>query len=241
MKIVEYFRVSTQRQSDSHLGIESQIHSVRSYVSSIKGEIVGSFTEVESGGNKDRIRFGSDLSLDALLSKRPTLQKAIQLAQDTNSTLCVKSACRISRFSLLIDYLLSCKINFICTDSPNDSPMIIKLKTSINEEEVEKISLRTKQALAALKRRGYKHIPKENYFTQEVLLKAAKRKKEIANNNPNNKRAKGYIIQLRDNPPLTGKKLTFQSISDKLNSEGFKSSQGKKFNPTTVRRLYLQE
>lgn len=235
MKYICYYRVSTQSQKLSNLGLEAQKSSVLNYLTSIQGEIIEEFTEVESAGNKDRISIDKHLSIEGLLSSRPILLQAVQKAIELNAIIVVKEASRLSRFSLLIDYMLSCNIQFVCADSPRDTPFIIKLKTSLNEEELLRISERTKNALKALKERGYKHTPKQNYFTPDVIKKATQRRIEIASNNTNNKRAMGYINQLR-----VLAKLTFQAISDKLNSEGFKSSTNKKFSAKTVQLLYIR-
>ena len=53
-KVVSYYRVSTTRQGESGLGLESQRDTVRRYVTSHGLEIVGEFTEVESGKVNDR-------------------------------------------------------------------------------------------------------------------------------------------------------------------------------------------
>ena len=235
MKYIPYYRVSTARQNVSHLGLEAQKASVENYIESVKGEIIVEYTEVESGGNKDRISVDNHLSIESLLSSRPILLKAVQKAKEENAILVVKEAGRLSRFSLLIDYMLSCNIQFVCSDSPKDTPFIIKLKTSLNEEELLRISERTKNALRALKERGYVFKPKKNYFTEGVIKKATERRIEIARQNPNNKRAMGYIKQLREQS-----KFTFQSIANKLNYEGFKTSRGKKFTPKAVQLLYVR-
>ena len=235
MKFIPLYRVSTQRQNVSHLGLENQKASVENYIKSVGGEIIEEFVEVESGGNKDRISIDNQLSLESLLSKRPVLFSAIRKAQETGAVICVKEASRLSRFSLLIDYLLTCNIQFVCSDSPRDTPFIIKLKTSLNEEELIKVSERTKNALSALRARGYKWIPKTNNFTDEVLQKAIARKKELALQNPNNKRAMGYILQLRN-----VSEMTLQAIANKLNSEGFKTSKGKAFTAKAVQLLYIR-
>ena len=51
---VAYFRVSTEEQGESGLGIEAQQKKVRSLVESRGGEIVAEFTEIESGRKNKR-------------------------------------------------------------------------------------------------------------------------------------------------------------------------------------------
>ena len=48
-KLVALYRVSTDKQGNSGLGLESQQHVVRKHVESVSGEIVHEFIEVISG------------------------------------------------------------------------------------------------------------------------------------------------------------------------------------------------
>ena len=48
---VAYYRVSTDGQGKSGLGLAAQQQAVNSYVSSVNGQLVGNFQEIESGKN----------------------------------------------------------------------------------------------------------------------------------------------------------------------------------------------
>jgi DNA invertase Pin-like site-specific DNA recombinase len=50
---IAYYRVSTDRQGQSGLGLEAQQQAVRSFLQG-RGELVASFVEVESGKRNDR-------------------------------------------------------------------------------------------------------------------------------------------------------------------------------------------
>ena len=52
-KFVAYYRVSTEKQGRSGLGLEAQRSTVRTYVKK-RGSVLQEFTEVESGRNKER-------------------------------------------------------------------------------------------------------------------------------------------------------------------------------------------
>ena len=231
-KFIQLLRVSTKTQHLSNLGLESQKYSVDRYIESVEGSILETIVEVESAGNKDRISIDSNLNIDKLLRKRPKLLYAIRLAQKENATIVVKEASRLSRFSLLIDFILSSGINFVCADSPNDSPLILKLKTSINEEELVKISSRTKAALAAKKARGEKLNGCPSNLNTDARKKAASLKKERAFHE-NNYKVMGYILMCRDNAGLK-----FQQICDKLNLENHRTTTGKRFRVGNVINLY---
>ena len=53
-KFVAYYRVSTQKQGRSGLGLEAQRHAVAEFLDGGDWKIVGEFTEVESGKKSDR-------------------------------------------------------------------------------------------------------------------------------------------------------------------------------------------
>ncbi|MBI3500992.1 MAG: recombinase family protein [Bacteroidetes bacterium] len=234
-KYIAYYRVSTQKQKHSGLGLDAQKFSVETYVQSVDGVIIESFTEIETAANKDRIRMDSHVSIDTLLKKRPLLLKAINTAKKEGAILVVKEASRLSRFSLLIDFLLSSNVEFVSAESPRDTPLIIKLKTSLNEEEILRISERTRSALKALKERGKKLGTPEN-LTDEAREKGTKVIIRLAKENPNNKRAIGYVYALRKE-----RKMTYQKIADRLNREGFRTSRGKSFYPKAVQILYWRK
>ena len=54
MKYIAYYRVSTQKQGKSGLGLEAQEKMVKDFVINNGGEIVAEYTEIESGKRDDR-------------------------------------------------------------------------------------------------------------------------------------------------------------------------------------------
>ncbi len=230
-KYITYFRVSTVKQNISHLGLEAQKSSVEQYVKNVNGEIIDSFTEVETAGSKDKISVDKQVSIESLLSKRPLLLNALKLAETNGAIIVVKESSRLTRYSLLMEFLLKSGITFEFADAPSDTAFIVKLKTSLAEEELLRISERTKAALKALKDRGFKRDTSKHGLTEENIKKGKDRRKELATLNDNNRKASGYIILLRNSGS------TLQQIADKLNSEGFRSSRGKLFRPSNVLML----
>jgi DNA invertase Pin-like site-specific DNA recombinase len=61
-KFVAYYRVSTQRQGDSGLGLDAQRRAVRDYLDGGSWQLVGEFTEVESGKHAARPKLAKALA-----------------------------------------------------------------------------------------------------------------------------------------------------------------------------------
>src|SRR5262249_61621144 len=61
-KFVAYFRVSTDRQGKSGLGLEAQRKSVRDYLDGGRWSLVAEFTEIESGKRNDRLELEKALA-----------------------------------------------------------------------------------------------------------------------------------------------------------------------------------
>src|SRR5690606_35867850 len=138
----------------------------------------------------------------------------------------VKEASRLSRFSLLINYLIACNIRFVCADNPSDDEMFIRLRTAFNEEELKKVSERTKKALQARKARGLSNGKPEN-FTDTGRLKGSARMSELAAQSDVNKKVLNLINLYQD------KGMKLQQICDELNDLGYRTSRGKAYQTGT--------
>ena len=137
-KVVTYYRVSTVRQGESGLGLDSQRDTVRRFVSSHGMEIASEHTEVESGKVNDR----------------PELTAALALCRKLNATLVVSKLDRLSRNALFLLQLQSANVEFICCDCPNVDRFTVGILALVAQREREMISERTKSALKAAKARG---------------------------------------------------------------------------------------
>lgn len=209
MKYIAYYRVSTEKQGSSGLGLEAQREAVLNY---IKPEnIYLEFTEVESG----RLKY------------RPILQEALQLCKKTGGTLVIAKLDRLARNVAFVSELLESGVKFVCCDMPNANELTIHIYSAMAQDEAKRISTRTKEALAVKKAQGYKLGNPQN-LTAEAQLKGVQSIKLKAQSNLNNQRAKAYLVG------LTG---TLQSKAEQLNRNGFRTSTGKEFTPMQVRRL----
>ena len=134
MKFIVYYRVSTQRQGQSGLGLEAQKHACAHY------DIVAEYTEIESGKK----------------SNRPELAKALAHAKKIGATLLIAKLDRLSRNVHFITGLLEADVPITCADMPEADRTFLQMAAVFAEWEGRRISKRTKAALAAAKRRGVK-------------------------------------------------------------------------------------
>jgi DNA invertase Pin-like site-specific DNA recombinase len=143
-KHVAYYRVSTARQGKSGLGIEAQRQAVATYLNGGDWRIVGEFTEVESGKRADR----------------PELDKALAAARLHRCPLIVSKVDRLTRSVAFLSRLLEAGVDVRFADLPQiegeTGRFLLQQMVAVAELEAGMISKRTKDALAAAKRRGVK-------------------------------------------------------------------------------------
>jgi DNA invertase Pin-like site-specific DNA recombinase len=137
-KWISYLRVSTDRQGKSGLGIEAQRNSVAEYLNGGSWKLVKEFVEVESGKNADR----------------PMLAGAIKACRAYGAKLVIAKLDRLSRDAHFLLGLEKAGIDFVAADMPNANRLTVGIMAMVAEEERRMISKRTKDALAAAKRRG---------------------------------------------------------------------------------------
>src|ERR1700694_4322411 len=77
-----YYRVSTQRQGRSGLGLDAQKKAVREYLNGGDWKIKGEFTEVESGKRNDRPKLAEALAACRLHSAKLIIAKLDRLARN---------------------------------------------------------------------------------------------------------------------------------------------------------------
>lgn len=134
---IAYFRVSTERQGKSGLGLAAQRHKILEFVTGA-GTLIADFTDVQSGRD----------------DSRSELQKAIQLAKRTNAKIVIARLDRFSRRVSFIANILEQGIGLVCAEMPNASDFQLHIFAALAQEERRLISERTKAALAEAKRRG---------------------------------------------------------------------------------------
>jgi DNA invertase Pin-like site-specific DNA recombinase len=137
-KFIAYYRVSTDRQGRSGLGLEAQRAAVTGYLNGHAHELGAEFVEIESGK----------------LNERPQLSAAIAAARKTKATLVIAKLDRLSRNVAFIAALMDAGVDFIAVDNPNATRLTLHILAAVAEHEREMISARTRAALAAARERG---------------------------------------------------------------------------------------
>jgi DNA invertase Pin-like site-specific DNA recombinase len=139
-QFVAYYRVSTDRQGRSGLGLDAQREAVLRHLASHAGKLIGEFCEVESGRRADR----------------PQLAAAIAAAKKAKATLIIAKLDRLARNVHFISGLMESGVDFVAADNPHANKLMVHMLAAFAEHEREQISQRTKDALAAAKARGIK-------------------------------------------------------------------------------------
>ncbi|MBN9294993.1 MAG: recombinase family protein [Flavobacteriia bacterium] len=215
-KYVAYFRVSTLEQGRSGLGLESQKTMVENFVTTNRGTLIGSYTEIETGTNK---------------KKRIEIFKAIDFAKKNDAVLVIAKIDRLARNVYFVSSLMEAGVQFIACDLPQATNFTIHLYAALGEMEAKLISERTKNALAIKKKQGFSLGTPEN-LTDEAKIKGVEAIKAKAKNNQNNIQATKLIIEYR------GQGKSYDWIAVRLNELGILTAMGKYHNSTSIHRLF---
>jgi len=213
-KYIAYYRVSTQKQGNSGLGLEAQRTDVSRFVER-GGTLISEYQDIESGKNNDR----------------PNLIKAIEECKKQSATLLIAKLDRLSRNASFILMLRDSKVDFVCCDMPDANSITIGIMAILAQEERERTSLRTKAALAELKKQGKKLGTPEN-LTEQARVNSLKIRQTNAYNDENSRKAGALIVSMR------GQDKTFYQITKELNKLGFKTRKGKMFQQNQVQILF---
>ena len=134
---VVYYRVSTERQGRSGLGLDAQRAMVEAFLQPCDS-VIDEFTEIQSGKKDDRVK----------------LWQAINLVKKTRSKLLIPKLDRFSRKVSFISGIIDQGVELVVCEHPNVNTFFLHLLACFAEEERRQISERTKAALRAAKNRG---------------------------------------------------------------------------------------
>ena len=144
--LVAYYRVSTQKQGRSGLGLEAQREAIHRFAAAHGLTVYPEeFTEVETGKGSDA------------LEQRPKLFAALTIARRLGAKVVVAKLDRLSRDVHFISGLMAQRVPFVVTElGPDVDPFMLHIYAAVAQKEAALVSERTKAALKAAKARGTK-------------------------------------------------------------------------------------
>jgi DNA invertase Pin-like site-specific DNA recombinase len=201
---VAYYRVSTDRQGESGLGLEAQRTAVARFIQG--ASLLGEFHEIESGKNH---------------TNRPQLAAALALCRTSRATLVIAKLDRLARDVHFISGLMKAGVDFVAVDMPQANKLTVHILAAVAEHEREAISQRTKAALQAAKARGTRL---GNPRWQESIGRA----RTARNPTPVSPAVVAAITERR------AQGLPLRRIAQQLNDLGVRTPKGNRWHPETI-------
>lgn len=226
-RIVAYYRVSTARQGESGLGIEAQQTAVADYARRTGAEIVSSYTEFETGKRADR----------------PELADAISHARRSNAALVVGKLDRLARSMTFTAQLMDSGIEFVACDNPHANRLTLHILAAVAEHEARQISQRTRDALAAAKKRGVKlgSARPGHWKGREDKRRTGQARAAVAAGISHRRRAdEAYADLVPELKAMRADGLSLRKIAARLNEQGHTTRRGKPWNQVQVRSVLLR-
>jgi DNA invertase Pin-like site-specific DNA recombinase len=208
---VIYKRVSTSDQGRSGLGLAAQERDIGIFLEAFSEEpyeVIGDFTDVQSGTANDR----------------PEMAKALDIVRSTGAELLVAKLDRLSRkVSFIANLMDDRRVSLRVAAMPSADKFQLHIYAALAEQEREFISLRTKGALAEAKARGVK--------LGGLRDKTGRRNAAVqANAKGRAERVAGIII------PLRQQGATLREIAETLNRSHVATARGGKWQASQVQR-----
>jgi DNA invertase Pin-like site-specific DNA recombinase len=207
-KFIAYFRVSTDKQGKSGLGLEAQRKAVLDYLDGGRWSLVQEFVEIESGKHNER----------------PQLAAALAACKKFKAKLVIAKIDRLSRNLAFIAALMESGVEFVAVDNPHATKLTVHILAAVAEHEREMISERTKAALRAAKARGTR-------LGNPQLAKAAKR--GTAAVKANAKQFAANVLPIIEEIERAGF-TSHNAIAAKLNERNVRTARGGKWTHVQV-------
>jgi DNA invertase Pin-like site-specific DNA recombinase len=224
-KYVAYYRVSTQKQGKSGLGIAAQQEAVHRYVAGAQGELIESFTETESGRTNDR----------------PELHRALELCRLRKACLVVAKMDRLTRsvsFLLALIDKADRERGVVFCDLPTipEGPtgkFLLTQMASVAELEAGLIAQRTRAALQAAKARG-KRLGRRDAAIAQYAAEGGK-----AGSLVRTEKADQHAADLARYVKAAKAKgaESLREVADALNERGLLTPRGGQWSAVQVQRL----
>jgi DNA invertase Pin-like site-specific DNA recombinase len=216
-RFVAYYRVSTEKQGRSGLGLEAQQEAVRSYLNGGSWQLMAEVVEVESGRKNDR----------------PRLAEALRLCRLHGAVLIIAKLDRLARNVAFISNLMESGVEFTAVDFPQANRLTVHILATVAEHEREMISRRTKDALAAAKARGARlggnrgkvHLVARKGALASAVVRTARAKRWAADIGPivEDIRASGAV--------------SLRQIAAALNERHIRTARGGEWSAVQVQRV----
>ena len=208
-QFIAYYRVSTERQGESGLGLQAQREAVARFLGS--SSLLAAFTEVESGKRH---------------TNRPELLRAIELCRRQRATLVIAKLDRLARNVHFISGLMETGVEFVAADMPQANRLTIHILAAFAEHEREAISQRTKGALQAARKRGTR-------LGNPRWAESIDRARQVKNPIPP---APQLVAMMRRH---RAEGMTLRAIASQLNGLGLRTPKGAQWYAGTVRKAML--
>lgn len=220
---VAYYRVSTQRQNASHLGMEAQKKMCNDFVTAKSGVIVKEFEDVESG--KSQTRQG--------------LWSAIEFCKANNMPLVIAKLDRLARNVEFTFRIINTGVEIHFTDMPMVNTMILGVFASVAQYERELISSRTKQALQAKKARG-ETWHRNSDTTKASRVSADNRIEDARNDQANLFFYKYWKAYAERNADKEKNKAYYNQLASELNALGQRTCKGLEYTGQIVQNRIVR-
>lgn len=209
---IAYYRVSTQRQEATGLGLEAQREAVARYVRGNGGKLIKELTEIETGKGSNALR------------RRPQLRLALDECKRLDAVLVIAKLDRLARNVHFVSGLMESRVRFVACDLPQANELTLHVMAAFAEHEAKRISERTKEALQRAKARGTK-LGKAGWRNLRPHLEERSRTADAFA-----RRLKGQIEGFR----LRG--LTQRQMVEELNAIGVTTPHGSRWRLIQLQR-----
>lgn len=210
MKFIAYYRVSTEKQGKSGLGLEAQRESVLKHVEQEGGTLIAEYSDVISGASE----------------AREQLDAALRRCEREKATLIISKLDRLARQLSFLAKFIESKVPLVVAELPHANKMLLQMMAVFAEAERDMVSQRTKDALAAAKKRG---VVLGNPKLADARVNAAKVRQQQADE---------FALQHYDNlRRMKANGHSLAKIAELLNDAGRRAPRGGRWYPTSVSNL----
>ena len=210
MKFIAYYRVSTEKQGKSGLGLEAQQESVLKHVEQEGGTLIAEYSDVISGASE----------------AREQLDAALRRCEREKATLIISKLDRLARQLSFLAKFIESKVPLVVAELPHANKMLLQMMAVFAEAERDMVSQRTKDALAAAKKRG---VVLGNPKLADARVNAAKAREQQADE---------FALQHYDNlRRMKANGHSLAKIAELLNDAGRRAPRGGRWYPTSVSNL----